>query len=58
MRILLLIVGCFGLAACAGRDPQPVATVQLQDQSASCAQLVGEIQANNLKIQELATEKG
>lgn len=46
------------LSACAGRDPQPVATVQIQDSQASCAQLQAEIQANNAKVQELADEQG
>ena len=46
------------LCACAGRDPQPVATVQVQNSSASCAQITGEIEANNIKVKELADEQG
>ena len=55
-----LVVAILGiaLAACAGRDPQPIATVQPQDQTASCTQLTAEIQANNIKVQELADEQG
>jgi hypothetical protein len=55
-----LVVAMLGiaLAACAGRDPQPIATVQPQDQTASCTQLTAEIQANNIKVQELADEQG
>jgi hypothetical protein len=55
---------CFGaavaatLAACAGRDPQPIATVQVTDTYATCAQISAEIQANNIKVQELADEQG
>jgi hypothetical protein len=43
---------------CAGRDPQPVATVQLTDANATCAMISAEIQANNIKVQELADEEG
>jgi hypothetical protein len=48
----------FGLAACAGRDPQPIATVQAQDSSSSCAMIAAEVQANNIKVRELADEQG
>src|SRR5262245_43539984 len=53
---LLLLVPILG--ACAGRDPQPVATVQPTDASATCAMITAEIQANNIKVQELANEEG
>ncbi len=46
------------LAACAGRDPQPIPTVQPQDQYSDCAQISAEIQANNTKITQLANEQG
>ena len=46
----------FALAACAGRDPQPIATVQAQDSSASCAMIAAEVQAHNIKVRELADE--
>jgi hypothetical protein len=46
------------LGACAGRDPQPIATVQATDTYASCTQIYAEIQANNLRVQELADEQG
>jgi len=45
-------------SACAGRDPQPIATVQPTDASATCAMITAEIQANNIKVQELANEEG
>jgi hypothetical protein len=44
--------------ACAGRDPQPVATVQPTDANATCAMIVAEIEANNIKVKELAGEEG
>src|SRR5437763_13807812 len=46
------------LADCAGRDPQPVATVQVTDSTATCAMIVAEIEANNIKVKELAGEEG
>ena len=46
------------LAACAGRDPQPIATVQPQNQYSDCAQISAEIQANNVKVKQLADEQG
>ena len=58
MRIFILAASAALLAACAGRDPQPIATVQPQDQTASCAMINAEIQANNSKVQELADEQG
>src|SRR5205807_3225040 len=45
-------------AACAGRDPQPIPTVQLTDANASCAMIVAEIEANNIKVRDLAGEEG
>jgi hypothetical protein len=43
--------------ACAGRDPQPIATVQPTDATATCPMITAEIQANNIKVQELAGEE-
>src|SRR5262245_45691165 len=45
-------------ATCAGRDPQPIATVQSQDAYASCTQIAAEIEANNIKVRELVDEQG
>jgi hypothetical protein len=53
-----LMVGASLLSACAGRDPQPIATVQVQDTAASCLQIRAEIEANNAKVQQLANEQG
>src|SRR3954452_23152605 len=52
--------GAFALlcAACAGRAPQPVATVQPQDQFKDCTAIIAEVQANNAKVQQLASEEG
>lgn len=46
------------LAGCAGRDPQPLATVQPQDAYTDCTMIQAEIQANNIKVKELADEQG
>jgi hypothetical protein len=45
------------LAACAGRDAQPVATVQPQDAYSDCSMINAEIQANNKRAEELASEQ-
>src|SRR3984893_6953747 len=57
-KIWIVTAAAVGLGACAGRDPQLIATVQPQDQTASCVQLQAEIQANNIRVQELADEQG
>lgn len=46
------------LIGCAGHAPQPVATVQPQDVNSDCAMITAEIEANNIKIKELAKKKG
>lgn len=45
------------ISACAGRDPQPVATVQPQDAYSDCAMINAEIQANNARAEALAGEQ-
>jgi hypothetical protein len=46
------------LSGCAGRDPQPVASVQPQDVYADCTMIRAEIEGNNVKMKELADERG
>src|ERR1700730_13489542 len=46
------------LVSCAGRAPQPVAVVQPQDRYTDCAAIAAEVQANNQKVQELASDEG
>jgi hypothetical protein len=58
MRTIAIAASAALCAACAGRDPQPVATVQPTDAMATCAMISAEIQANNIKVQELAGEEG
>jgi hypothetical protein len=45
------------LAACAGRDAQPIATIQPQDANSDCAMINAEIQANNKRAEALASEQ-
>jgi hypothetical protein len=45
------------MAACAGRDAAPVATVQQQDAYSDCNMINAEIQANNKRAEELASEQ-
>jgi hypothetical protein len=45
-------------AACAGRDPQPIATIQPQDAYSDCTMIRAEIDANNAKATQLASEQG
>ena len=60
MRTKLLPVMAVGLAlsACAGRDPQPIASVQPQDAYSDCTMIRAEIEANNAKATQLANEQG
>jgi hypothetical protein len=57
-----MVVACgammIALGACAGRSPQPVAVVQPQDRYVDCAAIAAEVQANNQKVQELASDEG
>jgi hypothetical protein len=53
--ISALVLG-FALAACAGRDPHPVAAVQPQDAQSDCAMIRAEIEANNVQAEKLAEE--
>ena len=46
------------ICACAGRDPQLVGVVQPHDRSMNCSAIFAEIEANNRKIEQLASEKG
>jgi hypothetical protein len=58
MRIIAFAAVAALCGACAGRDPIPMATVQPTDAIATCAMITAEIQANNMKVKELADEEG
>ena len=53
----MLAVG-LGLAACAGRAPNPVAVVSPTDGMMDCYAIQSEIAANNVRVQQLASEQG
>src|SRR2546429_5580103 len=57
-RVISAMAIGLALAACAGRDPQPMASVQAQDVYSDCTMLRAEIEANNQKTQQLANEQG
>jgi hypothetical protein len=57
MRALSIISVALTLAACAGRDAAPVATVQQQDAYSDCSMINAEIQANNRRAEELSSEQ-
>jgi hypothetical protein len=57
-RIISAMAVSLALSACAGRDPQPIASVQPQDVYADCTMIRAEIEANNQKTQQLANEQG
>jgi hypothetical protein len=54
----LTIAFAFALvaAACAGRDPHPIAVVQPHDSQSDCAMIRAEIEANNVQAEKLADE--
>jgi uncharacterized protein YcfL len=56
----VFVVAALGVAlvGCAGRDPQPIATVQAQDAHADCTMIRTEIEANNAKVTQIANEQG
>ena len=57
-RSVIVVLSALFLASCAGRDPETIATVQPFDQSSSCTQIRAEIEANNIKVKQLAGEQG
>ena len=57
-KLLLAMPVALALSACAGRDPQPIASVQPQDAYSDCTMIRAEIEANNAKASQLANEQG
>jgi hypothetical protein len=55
---LLLAIAAVALAGCAGRSPAPVAVMQAQDRQMNCEAISIEVQSNNAKVAQLASEKG
>lgn len=57
-KVFVVAVLGIALVGCAGRDPQPIATVQAQDAYADCTMIRAEIEANNAKVTQIANEQG
>src|SRR5262252_10197651 len=57
-KSIIVITSSLFVAACAGRAPAPVATVQAQDAMMTCGAIIAEVEANNVKVQQLASDKG
>jgi hypothetical protein len=56
--VLSTMAVAIALSACAGRDPELIASVQPQDVYADCTMIRAEIEGNNIKMKELADERG
>jgi hypothetical protein len=57
-RPIVALVAAAALCGCAGRAPAPVSVVQPQDRYMDCAAIQIEVQSNNAKVQQLASDKG
>src|SRR5882757_5308321 len=59
MRNLGIVALCAALVAgCAGRAPAPVQVVQPTDRFMDCTAILAEVQANNERVKQLASDKG
>ena len=58
MKALPVMCTALLLVACAGREPDPVATVNPTNSMMDCFAISSEIHANNRRAQELASEQG
>jgi hypothetical protein len=58
MRFIGAAALCVALCGCAGRTPAPVAVVQPHDRFMDCAAILAEVNANNAKVQQLASDQG
>jgi hypothetical protein len=53
-----MVAGAMALAGCAGRAPSSVQVVQPQDRFMDCPAILAEVEANNAKVQQLASDQG
>lgn len=58
MKPIIVIAAAGFLAGCAGRAPAPVQVVQPQDRYMDCPAIMAEVEANNAKVQQLASDQG
>lgn len=57
-KMIVALAAAVALCGCAGRAPAPVSVVQPQDRYMDCAAIQIEVQGNNEKVQQLASDKG
>jgi len=57
-KVVALCALAAAVSGCAGRAPAPVSVVQPQDRYMDCAAITIEVQTNNAKVQQLASDKG
>ncbi|AWM01751.1 hypothetical protein [Bradyrhizobium amphicarpaeae] len=57
-KVVALCAVAAAVSGCAGRAPAPVSVVQPQDRYMDCAAVTIEVQTNNAKVQQLASDKG
>src|SRR6266566_5509617 len=56
--VVAMALAIVALGGCAGRSPAPVSVVQAQDRYMDCPAILIEVQANNQRLQGLASEEG
>jgi hypothetical protein len=57
-KSVIAVITAAMVGGCAGRAPAPVSVVQAQDRYMDCAAIMIEVQSNNAKVQQLASDKG
>ena len=57
-KFIIVVSAAVALSGCAGRAPAPVAVIQPQDQFMDCTAIMAEVESNNAKVQQLASDQG
>jgi len=57
-KLVIAALAAVVVTGCAGGAPAPVSVVQPQDRYMDCAAIGIEVQSNNAKVQQLASDKG
>jgi hypothetical protein len=57
-KYIIVVAAAVALSGCAGRAPAPVSVVQPQDRFMDCAAIGIEVQTNNARVRQLASDKG
>jgi len=58
MRGAVLLLAAAAVAGCAGRAPQPIATVNAEDRLLDCPTIIAEMQSHNYRLEQLSSEQG